>query len=332
MTDAPTSENPATAEPAQGSPTRVLLTGATGFVGRGVLRELVTRGHHPVCLVRDVERLRLQASRLGSDRFEAVPGGLFDDAALTKAATGADAAIHLVGIIFEHPLAGQTFQRIHVKGTQRIVDACKAAGIRRIVHMSALGARPRAASEYHRTKWIAECLVRESGLDWTLFRPSVIHGPDGEFMCMMKTLVGSVGMPVIPYFGDGQAKLQPVSVKDVAHCFVAALSQPETIGQTYELGGPEVMTWKELYRICRDTLPGAKRWKPMIGQPVWAAKLMAHTMMKLPILPQLLRFNADQVVMSQEDSVCDTAPVEKTFGIKLRDFRRELHNYAALIG
>jgi NADH dehydrogenase len=138
-------------------------------------------------------------------------------------------------------------------------------------------------------------------------------------------------MPVIPYFGDGMTRLQPVSVKDVAHCFVAALSKRETIGRTYELGGPEAVTWKELYRICRETIPGARTWKPIVGQPVWAAKLAARTLMKLPILPRMLRFNVDQVQMSQEDSVCDTAQVEETFGIKLRDFRRELREYAALI-
>ncbi|MFH1419716.1 MAG: hypothetical protein ABII12_15700, partial [Planctomycetota bacterium] len=95
---------------------------------------------------------------------------------------------------------------------------------------------------------------------------------------------------------------------------------------------PEAMTWRELYAICRETLPGAKRWKPIIGVPVWLAKLKAHTAMKLPLVPPRLRFNVDQVQMSQEDSVCDTRPVEETFGIKLRGFREELARYAGVIG
>jgi uncharacterized protein YbjT (DUF2867 family) len=321
--------------------TRVLVTGATGFVGRAVLRELVSRGHKAVCLVRDRDRLMAQARELPGDRYEAVHGDLFDADALAEAASGAEACVHLVGIIQENRLRGQTFERVHLHGTQAVVEACKAAGVRRLAHMSALGTRPGAASEYHRTKWAAEVMVRDSGLDWTIFRPSIIHGPDGEFMRMMKLFacratVPVLGIlpapfPVMPYFGDGQGRLQPVSVKDVAHCFVAALSKPETIGRTFDLGGPEAMTWKELYRVCRDTIPGALRWKPMVGQPVWAAKLMARTLMKLPLLPAMLRFNEDQVAMSQEDSTCDAGAVEQAFGIRLRDYRRELADYAALI-
>ncbi len=319
-------------------PARVFLTGASGFVGRAVVRELIARGHLPVCLVRDRQRFVSSLPELPADRVETAAGDLFDADALARAAEGAEAAIHLVGIIAETRMRGQTFERIHVEGTRRVVDACKSAGVKRYVHMSALGTRLNAISEYHRTKWAAENCVRDSGLDWTIFRPSVIHGPGSEFMRLMKTMVCKAVVPalgfipapfpVIPYFGDGQARLQPIHVKDVAHCFVAALRQPETIGETYELGGPEAMTWKELYRTCRESIPGAKQWKPMVGQPVWAAKLTAMTVMKLPILPPLLRFNVGQVQMSQEDSVCDTAPIERTFGIRLRDFREELRAYA----
>lgn len=318
--------------------TRVLVTGASGFVGRYIVRELVARGHWPVCLARDRQKLADQLRQVPQDRYQVVYGDLFDNAAMAQAATGAEAAIHLVGIIAEDRLRGQTFERIHVEGTQRIVDACKAAGVKRYVHMSALGTRASAVSEYHRTKWRAENCVRASGLDWTIFRPSLIHGPDGEFMQMMKTFVTRAMVPVlgfipspfpvIPYFGDGQSRLQPVDVRDVAACFVAALSKPETIGQVYELGGPRAITWKDLYRLCRDLIPGAKTWKPMVGMPVPVARLMAATVMKLPLLPKMLRFNDGQVQMSQEDSVCDTRPVEDTFGLRLRDFEEELRGYA----
>lgn len=345
METASATDPTATVSPANPEPeflARVFVTGATGFVGRAVVRELIARGHTPICLVRDRDRFLQQASSLGVSGIEAVGGDLFDDAALAKAAQGAQAAIHIVGIINERRFAGQTFYRIHVEATRRVLEACKTSGIKRICHMSALGTRPNAASEYHRTKWFAEGYVKDSGLDWTIFRPSIIHGPDGEFMRMMKTFVTKATVPilgiipapfpVIPYFGDGRHKLQPVSIKDVAYCFVAALSKPETIGKIYELGGPEAMSWKELYRVCQERIPGAKMWKPFVGQPVAVAKLLAMTLMKLPLLPRSLRFNVGQVRMSQEDSICDIAPVEKAFGIKMRDFREELGDYAGMIG
>lgn len=321
--------------------TRVLVTGGSGFVGRYVVRQLVAMGHKPVCLVRDLPGFVRLVSELPEDRYEAVAGDLFDDESLGQAAAGAEAAIHLVGIISEQLLKKRTFPRIHVEGTQRVIEACKAAGTKRYAHMSALGSRPNAVSRYHQTKWAAENLVRESDLAWTIFRPSIIHGPDGEFMRMMRAMLcdASVPMfgvvpapfPVVPYFGDGQNKVQPVSVKDVAQCMVASLSKPETVGQAFEMGGPEAMSWKELYRTCRESIPGAKHWKPMVSQPVAVAKFMAKTVMRLPVLPPMFQFNIGQVQMSQEDSVCDVAPVESTFGIKLRDFRQDLADYGGLI-
>ncbi|MFH1418961.1 MAG: SDR family NAD(P)-dependent oxidoreductase, partial [Planctomycetota bacterium] len=125
---------------------RVLVTGASGFVGREVTAKLVKRGYKPVCLVRDRERFLSRAQGLSPAQIEAVQGDLFDKSALAEAAEGVDAAIHLVGIIAERRLAGQTFERVHVEGTRRVIEACSAAGVRRFLHMSALGTREGAVS------------------------------------------------------------------------------------------------------------------------------------------------------------------------------------------
>jgi NADH dehydrogenase len=316
----------------------VLVTGATGFVGSAVVRELVVRGLTPVCLVRSPEKLLRRHRDISPERIRCVAGDLHDDRALANAADQCDAAIHLVGIILEKPFARQTFDRIHRQGTEHVVNAVRAAGITRYVHMSALGSRPNAEAKYHKTKWAAEEYVRGSGLDWTIFRPSLIHGPDGEFMRLMKMFMCGLVPPVVPYFGDGRAKLQPVSVKDVAYCFVEALFRPETIGQAIDLGGPRAYSWKELYNACRTFMPCAKQWKPMVSQPVAVAKLAAvlsgpPLALAAAISPKmgLLRFNVDQVIMSQEDNVCDHTAAERALGLTMRSFEDELSTYAGQI-
>ncbi len=317
---------------------QVMVTGATGFVGRSVVRELLSRGITPVCVVRSAEKLFGQNRDVDRERIVAVTGGLGDKGALRHAAELSQAAIHLVGIIIARPLRGQTFHRVHVVGTQNVVDAARGAGIGRYIHMSALGTRSDAVAVYHQTKWAAEELVRGTGLEWTIFRPSVIHGPDGEFMRLMKRFMCGMIPPIVPYFGAGTGRLQPVSVKDVACCFVQSLFEPATIGKAIPLGGPRTYSWIELYNACRTFMPGARRWKPLVSQPVAIAKatavlgapVMGLAEMVIPRLG-LFRFDAGQVQMSQEDGVCDQTIAEKLFQMKMRDFEQELAVYAGQI-
>ena len=312
-----------------GSGSFVMVTGASGFVGGHVVRELVARGHTAICPVRNEAKLLAQTRGIDPEAVVPVVGDVLDERLLASCLEHADAVIHLIGIIYESRLAGQTFARVHVEATRRVLRACNQANVRRYLHMSALGARAGHGdvSTYHQTKWLAEEAVRRSGLDWTIFRPSLIHGPDGEFMQMMKYFATSCCPPVMPYFGQGDHRIQPVHVKDVAACFVGALDRPETIGKSYDLGGPERYTWQELYDTCALAMTGRTRIKASV--PVSLAKLAARTI--VPLMPSMLvpyKFNVDQVIMSQEDSVCDTAPVAEAFGLQLRPFRAELEQYA----
>ena len=125
-----------------------------------------------------------------------------------------------MGIIFERP--GASFEQVHVEGTRNMLVAADAAGIKRFVHMSALGTRAGAGAAYHRTKWDAEEVVRASGLDYTIFRPSIIYGPGGEFINMLMRQVRL--MPLVPVIGNGRYRMQPISVEDVAACFSASLA------------------------------------------------------------------------------------------------------------
>jgi NADH dehydrogenase len=201
--------------------------------------------------------------------------------------------------------------------------------------MSALGARAGARARYHQTKWAAEKLVRAAGTEWglrhTIFRPSVIHGPDGAFMRMVRGFWCKRWPPMVPYFGKGllgrggSGRLQPVWVEDVARCFAEALTRPASEGRAYTLGGPEVLTWPEFYLACRRHLTRPRR-KPIVPIPAWWAMLLA----RLPGVP----FNQDQVVMSLEDSTNTeaTAIVARDFGFELTALETALARYAEAIG
>lgn len=299
----------------------VALTGASGFVGRHVLPRLLLEGVRVRALVRDPSRLATSDARL-----HAVKGGLFDPTALAELVDGADAVIHLVGIIMQMPRRGQTFDRVHRVGTENLLAAATKAGVKRWVHMSALGARPDAVSQYHLSKWAGEQAVRDSGLDYTIFRPSIIHGPDGEFMQMVKGFCCSRFPPFMPYFGAGMlgqggaGMLQPVWVEDVARCFVDSLTNEQSINETYPIGGPEVYTWPQLYTTCHEHLPGARAHRKPKAIPVWYAKLFA----RLPVAP----FNTDQVIMSQEDSTCQIAKAQAHFGFNMAAFESTFAAYA----
>ena len=313
----------------------VLVTGATGVVGFHVVRELLARGLRPVCLVRSAEKLFAQHPEVSAERLMPIVGDLNDRKALQETADMSQAAMHLVGIIIARKLQGQSFERIHVRGTQNVIDAVRQAGITRYVHMSALGTRPDAVSRYHQTKWKAEECVRDSGLEWTIFRPSLIHGPNGEFMRLMKAFICKLLPPIIPYFGTGQSRIQPVSVKDVAYCFVESLLREEAIGQIYPLGGPRSYSWVELYNACRALMPKAKRWKPLVSMPVPVAKVIAAVSAPPMAVAEMLippigmfRFDGGQVQMANEDSICDHTVAEKAFHITMRNFEDELSFYA----
>jgi NADH dehydrogenase len=254
---------------------------------------------------------------------------MFDERALDDAARGVDAVIHLVGIIMERRGRGITFERIHFQGAKSVVNATKRAGVRRYMQMSALGARPDAVSDYHKTKFAAEQYVRGSGLDWTIFRPSLIHGPGGEFMQMEKKWAKRKAPPFLfmPYFGagamgsGGAGKLQPIYVGDVARAFVDALEKPQTIGEVYLLGGSERVTWPELHRISAEAIVGKKR--AVMALPAWYAKALTRVVPG-PLLP----FNRDQVIMSQEDNTCDLSKFKDDFGWEPRGFASSIWEYA----
>jgi NADH dehydrogenase len=280
----------------------VFLTGGTGFVGRHVLAELLRRGHRVRCLVRPGAPHALPVG----NTVEAIPGDILARDDCLRAAQDASAAIHLVGIIRES--GGSTFQAVHVEGTRNVVEACRAAGVSRLVHMSAHGRLAESRAEYQRTKGAAERIITESGLRWTIFRPSLILGRDGEFLRAMIDLVRSCWRPV-PVLGDGHYIVQPVDVEDVARLLVQSLDLPETEQKIYSLGGPAPVTFNEFLDTLSQVVCGRTRLKlhlPLVlARPLVGAA--ARILPRPPITPE-------QLIMLGEAAPVDISAAMRDFG------------------
>jgi NADH dehydrogenase len=299
---------------------KVFVTGGAGFVGRSVIEALLAKGHaiHALVNQRPLER----------DGVKSFPGGLFDNAALDAGMSACDAVVHLVGIIAEKPTRGITFDRIHHQGTKQVVDAANRNEIKRYVQMSALGAAPNAPAMYHRTKFLAEEYVRGSGLDWTIFQPSLIHGPGGDFSKMEEGWARGNAIPFffMPYFGGGllglatPTKIQPVFVEDVARAFAESVEDSKKAGEVFPMGGPEQMTWPQMHRTAAMVVAG--RRKPVVAIPAWYAKAITRVI-PAPLLP----FTRDQVVMSQQDNICDLTKFISAFGWIPQAFEKTLRSY-----
>ena len=298
----------------------VLLTGATGYVGGYVLDALLERGHSVRALVRSGGDAL--AARDGVDVRH---GDVTDAASLDGAFDGADAVIHLVGIIDVSPSKGVTFERIHVGGTRRVVEAAQAAGVTRFVHMSANGARPDGPSAYQRTKWKAEEIVRAAGFDHTvIFRPSTLFGDPGpdnpEFAKRLwETLVKP--FPVLPVFGDGTYELQPVHVAACASAFAQAVDRDASDGVAYCVAGRERLPYREvLRRIARG---GGITPKPMVPVPVGLARVGVNTLGRAGLLP----ISPAQFEMLVEGNTCDPSAFFADFGVSSPAFDAEALGY-----
>ncbi|HEY9516473.1 MAG TPA: NAD-dependent epimerase/dehydratase family protein [Gemmatimonadaceae bacterium] len=237
----------------------VLVTGASGFVGLHACRELSRSGWRVRALVRNRARA---VRRLSGVRAQFVIGDMRDAAVLANATRDADAIVHLAAIAIERP--GQSYESVNADATIALLRAARAAGVKRLLHMSQNGASSASPYRFLRSKGVAEDRVRASGLRWTVFRPSVIFGPEDEFVNVLARLV--LLTPVIfPLPGGGEARFQPVAVEDIARAIGVALDRPDTEGQAYAMGGPEVLTLRQIVERVLLAM-GARRI--LVGVPV----------------------------------------------------------------
>ncbi|GMA51266.1 NAD-dependent nucleoside diphosphate-sugar epimerase/dehydratase [Alicyclobacillus contaminans] len=289
----------------------VFVTGGTGYIGQPLVRALIRRGHHVVAW-----------QRTGSPRPLAIPGvrvvegDLFNVSALTQGMRDCEAVVHLVGILREMPRKGATMQRIHVDATEAVLTAAAASGITAFSHMSALGARPTAVSTYHRSKWAAEELVRQSGIPYTIFRPSVVFGnggPGPNFVNQLAQLIRT--FPWVPVIGDGRYMLQPVAMDTVVDAFLQSVQTPRL--RTYDLGGLEVLSYLDILHRIADHL--GKRLRTMTV-PTRLMTALIPMLQHIPGFP----LTEDQLIMLLEGNICaDATAVYRDFRLEARPFRVE---------
>jgi len=305
---------------------KVLVTGATGFVGQALTETLLeTPGISAIrALVRDPRSpgARALAELPGAaGRVELAKGDILDPTSLDRALDDAsvDTVIHLVGIISEKRSAGITFERIHTLGTRNMVDAAVRGGVDRFIHMSALGTGPDSEARYHKSKWAAEEYVRQSGLQATILRPSIIFGGDDLFINRFAAFVKlKLGTPLPNY---GRTKFQPIAVDDVAKAFALAAVRPESAGKTYDLAGPSVVTLAEIVATVERALG---TWAPKIPLPLWLVAIKARM---LQYAPYPFDLNPDQVTMMKRDNVGDNRPLIADFGLSLMPFEPGIKAY-----
>ena len=271
---------------------RVTITGASGFIGRYVVKRLATRGIVIAAVSRDIEKAKMLRPMGDVGQIATLRASLVDEEALAVTVAGSDSVVNLVGILHEH--GAQRFDAIHHEGAARLARIARAAGVKRFVHVSALGADASSPAAYARSKAAGEAAVRAEFPDAVILRPSVVFGPEDNFFNRFARMAQV--FPALPLIGGGKTRFQPVYVGDVADAVVRALEDERAAGRTYELGGPRAYSFRELMELLLGEIG---RQKALVPISYGLAEFQARLLEWLPS-PPLTR---DQVKMLQRDSV-----------------------------
>ena len=300
---------------------RVAIIGGTGFIGSYLVDALLADGHAPSLLVRhgSADKVRhCTACRI-------VHGDLTDDKAVAMTLEDCAAVIYNVGILRED--GDTTFESTQLDGVKRVIEAAKVAGVRRFLLMSANGIRA-DGTDYQRTKFLAEEALKNSGLDYTIFRPSLVFGnPRGRMEIGTQLLNDVVRLP-IPAAGfttglrphKDAVMMSPVHVRDVADAFTAALTDDSSIGQTYELGGPEDISWADIVRRVGKAV-GKNKW--VLPAPIFLVKIPVMLLDWIPNFP----VTRDQLTMLAEGNTAAPDALEALIGRPARAFTVEALQY-----
>ena len=289
---------------------RVALFGGTGFVGGYIVDALLNAGYEPSLLVRENSRSKLQRA----DECRITIGNIASVESINETLEGCDAAIYCIGLLREFPRKGVTFEEAHHEGVRRVVESAQQLGAKRFLLMSANGVANRGTA-YQATKARGEDALKNSALDWTIFRPSLIFGDSHGLQEITHQLYHQLVRPPLPApaFRSGLSAehdtilMSPVSVIDVADAFVTALSSEQTIGKTFAVGGPDIIRWETMIRRVAEA---AGRRKIIMPLPIGLMKFAALLFDWLPFFPA----TREQLQMLEEGNIADADELELLIG------------------
>lgn len=304
---------------------KISIIGGTGFVGSYIIDALLAAGHTPRVLVRPGSEHKL----IQAQRCETVPGDSADPVALENCLQGTDAVIYLIGILREFPAKGITYEETQFRGVERTVAVAQQQGVKQFILMSANGVKA-GGTAYQDTKFRAEQCVQASGLDWTIFRPSVVFGdPRGkmEFCTQLNKELVQPPIPAPLFFSGlnimqaGTFQMSPVHVQDVASAFVSAIGNPAANQRTFTLCGPDAPSWKSIIQTLAQAAGSGK--KLTLPAPADVIKLVASVLDKQPWFP----ITRDQITMLLEGNTCTDHSAWDVFSIQPQRFAAENLGY-----
>ncbi len=299
---------------------KVALFGGTGFVGSYMVDALLDGGHEPALLVREGSEQKVRRK----DECRIVMGDVTDAESVRETLSDSEAVIYLIGIIREFRRKGISYEALHFEGAKRVMNAAQELGVRRTILMSANGVKPDGTG-YQRTKYLAEQYLRTTGLDWTVFRPSLIFGdPMGkvEFCSQLRDQLIKLPFPAPLFYSGlvprnaGKFEMSPIHVNDVAVILTKALEMKETMGKIYELGGPDTFDWKRIIKTIGAAV-GKRKWT--VPAPALGIKLVAALFDRFAFFP----ITRDQITMLMEGNTCDSASVFELIEIEPTPFSVE---------
>ena len=295
----------------------ILITGTTGYIGRHLVARLVAQGERPRCLVRDINRAK---RLLPADKVELVQGATTSPVSLDAAVQGIDTIVHAAFLTADRKQStGNEYEKTNVQGTANLIKAAKKAGVKRIIEISGLGTKPDKPGSYMQGRYLAEKMLKESGLDWTIIQPSVLFGKDAPFIKGLTDLIRSA--PVVPLIGGGKTKFQPIYVEDVVTVIIKVLEDPErTSGKTYTIGGPAYYSFSQVIDILLDTMH-----KTRIKAPAPTTLVCVGALMMEAVLPKP-PFTKAAMALFSFDNTTDLQGVKRDFGftpVSFTDYLKE---------